>query len=347
MTFLTISIGRAVLSAVANAGRGTILFGDILVQLPAAWKMRREILEQMNVVGIGSLPLVITTSFFVGAVTAVQAVYQMQAYVPMVFLGTAISKSVFIELGPVLTALVVGGRLCANYAAELGTMKVTEQLDAMEMIAIDPVRYLAMPRFVAAVVMLPVITVFADAIAILSGYFFAVVTMDVTSSTFIEGLKMFYKASDLMGGLTEYQFPEVVSPGEEVDVTVLLKAPSSNGNFSSYWKLQSEWGGQFGVGQYDQPFYVQVNVNDASNPNYTVTNVTYNVVRDPAVGCATNVWYRVNATITTNGPATVKYQWLQSDGNCAGGITNWGNEQQQLGEYRQHIANIPVKYIEG
>ncbi len=123
----------------------------------------------MYVVAIGSLPLVLTTSIFVGAVTAVQAVYQMQAYVPMKFLGTVISKSVFIELGPVITALVVGGRLCANYAAELGTMKVTEQLDAMEMLAVDPVRYLAMPRFVAAVLMLPAITVFSDAIAIVGG----------------------------------------------------------------------------------------------------------------------------------------------------------------------------------
>jgi phospholipid/cholesterol/gamma-HCH transport system permease protein len=130
----------------------------------------------------------------------------MQAYVPMVFLGTAISKSVFIELGPVLTALVVGGRLCANYAAELGTMKVTEQLDAMEMVAIDPVRYLAMPRFVASVIMLPVITVFADGIAIFSGYFFAVVTMDVTSSTFIEGLRMFFKTQELMSGLIKAFF---------------------------------------------------------------------------------------------------------------------------------------------
>jgi hypothetical protein len=127
--------------------------------------------------------------------------------------------------------------------------------------------------------------------------------------------KIVYWSGDLMGGLTEYQFPEVVPPGNEVDITLLLKAPAANGNHSGYWKLQSEWGGQFGVGQYDQPFYVQVNVNDATNPNYTVTNVTYNVVREPALGCATNVWYRVHATITTNGPATVKYQWLQSDGN--------------------------------
>jgi len=138
------------------------------------------------------------------------------------------------------------------------------------------------------------------------------------SCTWNSAYKIVYWSGDLMGGLLEYQFPEVVGPGQEVDITLFLKAPSSNGNYSSYWKLQSEWGGQFGVGQYDQPFYVQVNVNDASNPNFAVTNVTYNVVRDPAVGCATNVWYRVHATITTNGPATVRYQWLQSDGNNTG-----------------------------
>ncbi len=77
-------------------------------------------------------------------------------------------------------ALVVGSRLCANYAAELGTMKVTEQLDAMEIMAIDPVRYLAMPRFVAAVLMMPVVTIFADAIAIFGGYVVSVLTLDVT-----------------------------------------------------------------------------------------------------------------------------------------------------------------------
>ena len=136
--------------------------------------------------------------------------------------------------------------------------------------------------------------------------------------TWNSAYKIIYWSGDLMGGLLEYQFPEVVAPGESVDVTLYLKAPTANGNYSSYWKLQSEWGGQFGVGQYDQPFYVQVNVNDASDPNYTVTNVTYNVVRRPTNGCDTNVWYTVNATITTNGPATVRYQWLQSDGNNSG-----------------------------
>ena len=150
MTSLIASIGRGIIYGLKSTGMGTMLMLRTLYNLRYIWRMRGEVLEQMRVVVVGSLPLVIVTSVFVGAVTAVQAVYQMQAYVPMKFLGSVISKSVFIELGPVLMALVVGSRLCANCAAVLGTMKVTEQLDAMNIMAIDPVRYLAMPRFVAA-----------------------------------------------------------------------------------------------------------------------------------------------------------------------------------------------------
>lgn len=134
--------------------------------------------------------------------------------------------------------------------------------------------------------------------------------------TWNSAYKIVYWSGDMMGGLAEYKFPEDTAPGDEVNITLLMKAPSSNGNFTSYWKLQSEWGGQFGVGQYDEPFYVQINVNDSTNPSFAVTNVIYDIVRDPKGElCDTNVWYTVNATITTNGPATVKYQWLQSDGN--------------------------------
>ena len=105
-----------------------------------------------------------------------------------------------------LMALVVGSRLCAYYAAELGTMKVTEQLDAMNIMAIDPVQYLAMPRFWASVLMIPVVTIFCDLIAILGGYIASVATLDVSSGVFIEGLQMFYKHSDLLGGLIKSFF---------------------------------------------------------------------------------------------------------------------------------------------
>jgi phospholipid/cholesterol/gamma-HCH transport system permease protein len=196
-------IGHVVTRAFLTAGEGTLLLRAIILQTPHIWKVRREVLDQMHVVLVGSMPLVIVTSVFVGAVTAVQAVYQMQALVPMKFLGVMISKTVFIELGPVLMALVVGSRLCAFYAAELGTMKVTEQLDAMTIMAIDPVRYLAMPRFWASVLMIPVVTIFADAVAVFGGYFISVMTLDISSGVFIEGLQLFYKHSDILGGLTK------------------------------------------------------------------------------------------------------------------------------------------------
>jgi phospholipid/cholesterol/gamma-HCH transport system permease protein len=194
-------IGVTVLRGLGRAGEGTLLLRSITFQLPYVWKMRREVLEQMHVVLVGSMPLVLVTSIFVGAVTAVQAVYQMQGLVPMKFLGVMISKTVFTELGPVLMALVVGSRLCAFYAAELGTMKVTEQLDAMSIMAIDPVRYLAMPRFVASVLMIPIVTIFANAVAIFGGYAVSVATLDISSGVFIEGLQMFYRHSDIIGGL--------------------------------------------------------------------------------------------------------------------------------------------------
>lgn len=133
--------------------------------------------------------------------------------------------------------------------------------------------------------------------------------------TWNSSYKIVYWSGDLMGAAMEYPLPRIVAPGEDVEIPLLLTAPISNGNFSGFWKLQSEWGTAFGVGQYDQPFYVQINVNDSENPDYGVTNVSYNLVREPAVGCATNVWYYLHATVSTNGPATVKYQWLQSDGN--------------------------------
>jgi phospholipid/cholesterol/gamma-HCH transport system permease protein len=98
-----------------------------------------------------------------------------------------VGKSVILELGPVLTALVVGGRVSASIAAELGTMKVTEQIDAMELLAIDPMRYLVMPRIVACLVMLPVLTIFADVLAILGGMLVAKTAIGVSTANFTEG----------------------------------------------------------------------------------------------------------------------------------------------------------------
>ena len=166
----------------------------------------RLLVQQMAAIGVGSLWLVIVVSLFTGAVAAVQAAYQFTAVVPLKYLSGVILRSVIIELGPVLTGLVIGGRVGAAIAAELGTMKVTEQIDALRAMGISPVRHLVAPRVLAAVVMLPVLTVYADAIAIGGGYLVAVTTLDVPSPVFLRGLQEFFRLKDLVSGLLKAVF---------------------------------------------------------------------------------------------------------------------------------------------
>jgi phospholipid/cholesterol/gamma-HCH transport system permease protein len=195
------AIGIAFLGFLEDVGGTFILLGRIVRSLKELPKTMKLTLVQMEQIGLGSIPLVLVTSLFVGAVAAVQAAYQFQDYVPMRFLGTVVGKSVILELGPVLTALVVGGRVSASIAAELGTMKVTEQIDAMEILAIDPVRYLVLPRMIAGLIMLPVLTIFSDFLAIAGGMVVANISIGVSTSTFIEGLRLFFYVEDVVSGL--------------------------------------------------------------------------------------------------------------------------------------------------
>jgi phospholipid/cholesterol/gamma-HCH transport system permease protein len=196
----------SLLGPIADVGAAFLLLYNALRAIPAAIRQKKLAVEQMLRVGIGSMPLVLVTSVFTGGVAAVQAAYQFQDYVPMRYLGTVIGKSVVIELGPVLTALVVGGRVGASIAAELGTMKVTEQIDALETLAIDPVEYLVAPRLLAGLIMLPVITIFADFIAIVGAWVVAMVGLHVNTHTFFTGLKLFFHVSDVVSGLIKAVF---------------------------------------------------------------------------------------------------------------------------------------------
>lgn len=197
---------RLVLQGLQDAGEVIILLGDVLRELPRGLRKLPLITQQMVAIGIGSMPLTLIVALFTGAVAAVQASYQFRDYVPMIYLGTVIGKSVVIELGPVLTALVVGGRVGASIAAELGTMRVTEQVDAMETMGISPTRYLVVPRMVAATLMLPVLVIFADVIAIFGGYLVAVLTLDVSGHTFTSGLRLYFHLRDVFSGLIKAVF---------------------------------------------------------------------------------------------------------------------------------------------
>ncbi|MBN1884087.1 MAG: ABC transporter permease [Candidatus Krumholzibacteriota bacterium] len=194
-------LGRFFLGFVEEIGGISILFWQLVQSVPKLFRNMRNTFDQMEKIGIGSIPLVVVTSLFVGAVTAVQAAYQFHGYIPLHYVGAVVGKTVTLELGPVLTALVVGGRVSAAIAAELGTMKVTEQIDAMEMIAIDPIEYLVLPRMVAATIMLPVLTIFSDLLAIVGGMVVSKISMGVGYAMFANGLKLLFRYQDVVGGL--------------------------------------------------------------------------------------------------------------------------------------------------
>jgi len=194
-------IGRRSIEFLENMGGITMLFGRIFIESRTMFRDRRLILEQMEHIGVRSLPLVLFTSLFTGAVSAWQAAYQFEGFVPLSYLGGATSLAIFIELGPVLTALVLAGRVGASIAAELATMKVTEQIDALESLAISPIRYLAMPRFWAAFIMLPVLTIFADIVALGGAYVVANGLLDISTNAFFDSVKYFFVLRNVLGGL--------------------------------------------------------------------------------------------------------------------------------------------------
>jgi len=197
---------RRALDGVAEVGRIAQLVGETFRLAGPGMRSFRLVVQQMHAIGVSSIGLVVVVSIFTGAVAAVQAAYQFSNVVPLKYIGSVILRSVVIELGPVLTALVVGGRVGASIAAELGTMRVTEQIDALRAMAINPVRYLVVPRVVSAIIMLPVLVVFADAIAVFGGYVVSVTTVGVTSHTYITSLKDFFYLKDLFSGLLKAVF---------------------------------------------------------------------------------------------------------------------------------------------
>ncbi len=152
--------------------------------------------------GIASLPIVIFTGLFSGMVTAVQAAYQFESgLIPTWYVGGIVGEAVLLELGPMITGLVMTGRVGATIAAELGTMRVSEQIDALETLSFDPVSFLVMPRIVACAIMFPVMIIFADLFGIIGGYLAALSFMDVSSFDFIRGLKSWFRPWSAIFGL--------------------------------------------------------------------------------------------------------------------------------------------------
>ncbi|MBU1852466.1 MAG: ABC transporter permease [Candidatus Omnitrophica bacterium] len=147
---------------------------------------RKELFVQMYRVGVLSLPIVFLVSLFTGMVLALQSAYQLTKMNAQIYISSLVALSMVRELGPVLTALVVAGRVGASITAELGTMKVTEQIDALGTLAVNPVKYLVVPRFLALCIMLPLLTVYADFIGIVGGYLIGVYKLLIGSTIYVK-----------------------------------------------------------------------------------------------------------------------------------------------------------------
>jgi len=194
-------IKNFVIKSLENIGGVTILFYQTIISIPTIFRRGYLLAQQIVFMGIGSLTIVILTSVFTGMVTALQAFAQGSRYVPAVYVGMSVARAEFIELGPMLTGLILTGRVCSSIAAEIGTMVVTEQVDALESMAINPIEYLVVPRVVSSTFILPLLTVVSEGFAILGGMVFSHYALQIPISIYLRGVRLHFHPIELWGGL--------------------------------------------------------------------------------------------------------------------------------------------------
>jgi phospholipid/cholesterol/gamma-HCH transport system permease protein len=195
------SIGRRAVTAVEAVGRVGHFVLDMVRAVPDVGTWAGPAVVQMRRIGVDSLPVALFIAAFTGVVLALQASYTFTGAVPLYFVGTLVGKTMMLELGPVLAGLALAGRVGASMAAELGTMRVTEQVDALETLAYDPHSFLVFPRVLAGTTMFPVIVSFAVATGIVTGWLTSLALLDLSTPEFLKGLKIFYRFKDVWFGL--------------------------------------------------------------------------------------------------------------------------------------------------
>ncbi len=190
-------VGRSALDVAAAFGKFGRFAASVGQAVPDTRTWLRELGRQLVRIGVDSLPIALFIAAFTGIVLALQASYTFTGAVPLYFVGVLVGKTMILELGPVLTGLALAGRVGANIAAEIGTMRVTEQVDALETLAYNPFSYLVVPRILAALIMFPLVVAFADAIGIITGWITAINLLDLSTPEFMRGLRLFFLPFDV------------------------------------------------------------------------------------------------------------------------------------------------------
>ncbi|HET6765724.1 MAG TPA: ABC transporter permease, partial [Longimicrobiaceae bacterium] len=190
-------VGDTTLGFIASWGRFGGFLNEFIRAIPDVGTWAPLLILHMRRLGVDSLPIAIFLTGFTGIVLALQASYTFTGAIPLYFVGTLVGKTMMLELGPVLTGLALSGRVGANIAAELGTMRVSEQIDALETMAYNPVAYLVVPRVLAAVLMFPIVVAFGNLAGITAGWITAINVLDMSTQQFVHGLQIFYKPFDV------------------------------------------------------------------------------------------------------------------------------------------------------
>lgn len=191
------ALGRGAVDLASGIGRWGVLAIQTVRSLRHVDVWARLLLEQLTRIGVDSVPIAMFIGMFTGIVLALQASYTFTGAVPMYFVGVLVGKTMMLELGPVLTGLALSGRVGANIAAEIGTMRVTEQVDALETMAYPPIAYLVAPRVLAGIIMFPLVTVFGIAIGIASGWATSLQLLDMSTPEFYRGLTLLFEMFDV------------------------------------------------------------------------------------------------------------------------------------------------------
>ncbi len=197
------SLGRRVREGTGAVGRLWFFASDVLraTAETGTWIPLTSI--QATRLGVASIPIGILIAMFTGIVLALLASYSFTGAVPLYFVGTLVEKTITMELAPVLTGLALAGRVGANIAAELGTMRVTEQIDALETLAYNPFAYLVVPRVLAATLMFPVVVGLAMVVGVAAGWLASLALLGLSSPEFVKGARLFFHYFDVRYGLVK------------------------------------------------------------------------------------------------------------------------------------------------
>ncbi len=195
------AFGRAGTLVAEHAGQLGLLVWHMGVACVRFRVLSRDILRQLYIIGIQSIPIVLIAAALIGIVTSQQGGYQMQSQIPLYVMGSVVVESVILEMGPVLTAVVMIGRVGARITAELGTMKVSEQIDALQSVGRDPVEILAAPRVLAMIISMPLLVSLANLVGITTGRISAQFTLELGSETFWYGARLFWNSYDMFYSL--------------------------------------------------------------------------------------------------------------------------------------------------